>query len=44
MIIVHDTFISKPGQASKLAKKFKEGNDRQYRPGKHHDRYDGSVQ
>jgi predicted patatin/cPLA2 family phospholipase len=24
MIIVHDTFISKPGQASKLAKKFKE--------------------
>jgi heme-degrading monooxygenase HmoA len=24
MIIVHDTFICKPGQASKLAKKFKE--------------------
>lgn len=24
MIIVHDIFISKPGQASKLAKKFKE--------------------
>ena len=25
MIIVHDTFICKPGNASKLAKKFKEG-------------------
>ena len=25
MIIVHETFICKPGQASKLAKKFKEG-------------------
>jgi heme-degrading monooxygenase HmoA len=25
MIIVHDIFICKPGQASKLAKKFKEG-------------------
>ncbi|MBL7699766.1 MAG: NIPSNAP family protein [Chitinophagaceae bacterium] len=25
MIIVHDTFVCKPGNASKLAKKFKEG-------------------
>lgn len=27
MIIVHDTFICKPGFASKLAKKFKQGTE-----------------
>jgi hypothetical protein len=44
MIIVHDTFICKPGNASKLAKLFKEQNVRKKRSGKHYDRHDRPIQ